>query len=105
MQIPALHVKRRPSELPDSPSKMVSKLVDHRVYDIVGPFATGHRVVQDCPKMIGSKLNLREALPWQIIFESTALLVRHASLRGGSRKYQCAPGSDGSGVIGASGHG
>jgi hypothetical protein len=80
-QISTPRLRRRPAELPDSLSKMVSKLVDHRVDDGVGPFAAGHRVVQDRPKTIGPKVRLREALSWQMIFVSTALLVWHGSLR------------------------
>ncbi|PNE10065.1 MAG: hypothetical protein CR217_16445 [Beijerinckiaceae bacterium] len=60
---------------------MVGDFVDHRIDDVVGPIAAGHRVVQDHSKTIGRKLNLREALAWQIIFTPTALLVWHGGLR------------------------
>jgi hypothetical protein len=67
------------------------KLVDHRVYDIGGPFAAGHCVVQDRPKTIGRKLRLREALARQIIIESKALLVWHGGLRNhGDVSVKCA---------------
>jgi hypothetical protein len=56
---------------------MVSKLVDHGVDGIVGPFDAGHHVAQDKPKILGRNFKFRIALAWQKIFDSTMFLVWH----------------------------
>ncbi|HUI21223.1 MAG TPA: hypothetical protein VLZ74_09290 [Methylocella sp.] len=75
LEIPAPRVEWCPAELPNSPSNIFGNPIDSRVYCVVGLFDTGHHVVQDCPKVLGRKLNLSEPLPCQIIFEAPTLLI------------------------------